>query len=376
VNFAFSDEQEELRRTIRRFCEERSPSTEVRRLMDTPEGYDEVVWKEMAEELALQGIHVPEEYGGQGFSFVELGIVLEEFGRSLFPTPYFSSVALAANAVLNAGSEDDRKELLPGIAGGDRIATLALAEAAGKWEPGAIETVATADGDAYTLTGTKSYVTDGATASLLLVAARLEGTSGEEGVGLFAVEGDADGLTRTPLDTIDRTRKQATLKFESVRARGLGDVGNAWPAVRKTLDQVAVCLSAEMVGGADRCLEMAVQYAKERVQFGRPIGQFQAVKHRCANMLLQVESARTASYYALWTAAGDDDELTLVAPLAKAFCSEAYFTCASDNIQVHGGIGFTWEHDAHLYFRRAKSSELLFGDAAYHRTRLADRLGI
>ena len=376
MNFAFSDEQEELRRTIRRFCEERSPSTEVRRLMETPEGFDEVVWKQMAEELALQGIHVPEEYGGQGFSFVELGIVLEEFGRALFPTPYFSSVVLAANALLNAGSEEDKKELLPGIAGGDRIATLALAEPSGKWEADSIETTAALDGDAYTLTGTKSYVTDGATASLLLVAARLAGTSGEEGIGLFAVESDADGLSRTPLDTIDRTRKQATLELQNVRARSVGDVGDAWPALAKTLDQVAVCLSAEMVGGADHCLEMAVQYAKERVQFGRPIGQFQAVKHRCANMLLQVESARTASYYALWTAAGDDEELALVAPLAKAFCSEAYFTCASDNIQVHGGIGFTWEHDAHLYFRRAKSSELLFGDAAYHRTRLADRLGI
>jgi alkylation response protein AidB-like acyl-CoA dehydrogenase len=376
VNFAFSDEQEELRRAIRRFCEERSPSTEVRRLMETAEGYDEVVWKQMAEELALQGIHLPEEYGGQGFSFVELGIVLEEFGRALFPTPYFSSVALAANAVLNVGSEDDKKELLPGIAGGDRIATLALAEPSGKWEAEAIATEATPDGDAYTLTGMKSYVTDGATASLILVAARLAGTSGEEGIGLFAVEGDADGLTRTALDTIDQTRKQAKLELDGVRAHEVGDVGGAWPALAKTLDQIAVCLSADMVGGAGRCLEMAVQYAKERVQFGRPIGQFQAVKHRCANMLLQVESARTASYYALWTAAGDDEELSLVAPLAKAFCSEAYFRCASDNIQVHGGIGFTWEHDAHLYFRRAKSSELLFGDAAYHRTRLADRLGI
>ena len=190
------------------------------------------------------------------------------------------------------------------------------------------------------------------------------------------MEGDADGLVRTPLDTIDMTRKQARLDLDGVRARAVGEPGNAWPALAKALDQIGVCLSAEMVGGADRCLEMAVQYAKERVQFGRPIGMFQAVKHRCANMLLQVESARTAAYYALWTAAGDDDELSTVAPLAKAFSSEAYFQVASDNIQVHGGIGFTWEHDAHLYFRRAKSSELLFGDAAYHRTRLADRLGI
>jgi alkylation response protein AidB-like acyl-CoA dehydrogenase len=376
VNFAFTDEQEELRRTIRRFCEERSPSAEIRRLMETAEGYDEVVWKQMGEELALQGIHVPEAYGGQGFSFVELGVVLEEMGRALFPSPYLSTVCLAANAILAVGTEEDKRELLPAIAGGQRIATLALAEPAGRWDASGIETEATPDGDGYRLSGTKSYVTDGHIASLILVAGRLPETSGEDGIGLFAVEGDADGLTRTPLDTIDMTRKQARLDLDGVRARAVGEPGAAWPALAKALDQIAVCLSAEMVGGADRCLEMAVQYAKERVQFGRPIGMFQAVKHRCANMLLQVESARTAAYYALWTAAGDDDELSTVAPLAKAFCSEAYFTVSCDNIQVHGGIGFTWEHDAHLYFRRAKSSELLFGDAASHRTRLADRLGI
>jgi alkylation response protein AidB-like acyl-CoA dehydrogenase len=220
-------------------------------------------------------------------------------------------------------------------------------------------------------------VTDGHVASLVVVAAREPGTRGEEGVGLFVVDGDADGLTRTPLQAIDRTRKLARLEFDGVAARALGDAGSAWPAVSKTLDQIAVCLSAEMVGGADRCLEMAVAYAKDRVQFGRPIGMFQAIKHKCADMLLQVESARTAASYALWVASEDDEaELRLVAPMAKAFCSEAYFQVASDNHQVHGGIGFTWEHDAHLYFRRSKSSELLFGDAPYHRRVLADRLGI
>ena len=376
MNFAFTEEQEELRRTLRRFMEEKSPSAEVRRLMDTTEGHDEVVWKQMAQELALQGIHIPEEYGGQGFTFVELGIVLEEMGRALLPSPFFATICLAANAILNAGTEDQKRELLPPIASGDRTATLAFAEPAGRWDADGITVEARPHGDGYRLTGTKSYVIDGHTASSIVVAARLPGTSGQEGIGLFLVQGDADGLSRTALPTMDMTRKQAQLDFQDAPADAIGEPGGAWPALSKTLDHIAVCLAAETVGGAERCLDMAVAYAKDRVQFGRPIGMFQAIKHKCADMLLQVESAKTAAYYALWTAAGDDDELPIVAPLAKAFCSEAFFKVACDNHQVHGGIGFTWEHDAHLYFRRAKSSELLFGEPAYHRRVLADRIGI
>jgi alkylation response protein AidB-like acyl-CoA dehydrogenase len=376
VNFAFTEEQEELRRTLRRFMEEKSPSAEVRRLMDTTEGYDDVVWKQMAQELALQGIHIPEEYGGQGFTFVELGIVLEEMGRALLPSPYFATVCLFANVILNAGTEDQKRELLPAIASGERIATLAYTEPSGRWDAEGITAEARRDGDGFRLMGTKSYVVDGHTASWIVVAARLPDSAGEEGIGLFLVEGDADGLTRTALPTMDMTRKQARLELEGVAATAIGEPGAAWAALSKTLDHVSVCLAAETVGGAERCLDMAVAYAKDRVQFGRPIGMFQAIKHKCADMLLQVESAKTAAYYALWTAAGDDDELPVVAPLANAFCSEAYFKVACDNHQVHGGIGFTWEHDAHLYFRRAKSSELLFGEPAYHRRILADRIGI
>jgi alkylation response protein AidB-like acyl-CoA dehydrogenase len=375
MQFTFTDEQEELRRTIRRFCEEKSPVADVRRLMETDEGYDEAVWKQMAQELGLQGLHIPEAYGGQGFTFVELGIVLEEMGRALLCAPFLSGV-LASSAVLSAGTEAARKELLPGIASGETIATLALAEPAGRWDADGIQAVAKKDGDGYRITGTKRFVLDGATAGLIVVAARLEGTKGEDGIGLFAVNGDADGLTRESLLPLDTTRKQAALELEDVKAAAIGTPGEDWPALRKTLDQVSVLLSAEMVGGAQRCLDMAVQYAKDRVQFGRPIGQFQAIKHKCAEMLLQVESAKTATYYAMWVAARDDAELATVAPMAKAFCSEAYFFAASENIQVHGGIGFTWEHDAHLYFKRAKSSELLFGDPTYHRELLATRLGI
>ena len=212
---------------------------------------------------------------------------------------------------------------------------------------------------------------DGATAGLILVAARTD-----KGVSLFAVEGDAAGLTRTPLNTMDQTRKQAKLEFADTPARLIGTEGGGWDTLSTVLDLAAVGLSAEEVGGAQKVLEMSVEYAKVRIQFGRPIGSFQAIKHKCADMLLEVESAKSAAYYGMWCAAEMNDELPSVASLAKAYCSEAYFHAAAENIQIHGGIGFTWEHPAHLYFKRAKSSELLFGDPTYHRELLAQRIGI
>ena len=372
MNFTFSEEQDELRRTIRRFLDDKSPSTEVRRLMETPDGYDEAVWKQMAQELGLQALHIPEEYGGQGFSFVELGIVLEEMGRALLCAPFFSTVAVAANAILNAGTEGQKKALLPRIASGETIATLALGEPDKGWTADDI-TLEAKDG---VLNGTKTYVIDGTTANLIVVAAREAGTTGTDGISLYTARGDAEGLSRKNLEAIDLTRKLAKLDFTGVKGELLGEKGTAWPALERTLDHAAVALAAEMCGGAQRALDMAVQYAKDRVQFGRPIGSFQAIKHKCADMLLEVESAKTAMYYALWVAAADDPELPVVAPMAKAYAADAFFKAARDNIQVHGGIGFTWEHDAHLYYRRAKSDELMFGDAPYHRELLAQRLGI
>src|SRR6202040_704165 len=211
----------------------------------------------------------------------------------------------------------------------------------------------------------------GHVANLILVAARKGGQ-----VNLFAVQGDSPGLTRTPLSTMDQTRKQARLELDGVPARQIGGDGRGWAPLAKTLDLAAVALAAEQVGGAQKVLEMAVEYAKVRVQFGRPIGSFQAIKHKCADMLLEVESAKSAAYYALWAAAELNEELPVVASLAKAYCSDAYFHATAENIQIHGGIGFTWEHPAHLYFKRAKSSELLFGDPTYHRELLAQRIGI
>ena len=371
MNFGFSEEQEELRRAVRRFLEDKSPETEVRRLMATTEGYDPAVWSQMADQLGLQSLAIPEEFGGAGFSFVELVVVLEEMGAALLCAPYFSSVVLAANALLRSGDDGAKSRYLPGIASGETIATLALTEDAGRWEPDAVELAATPAGDGWTLDGHKSFVLDGHTASLILVAARTAA-----GVSLFAVDGDAPGLTRSPLATMDQTRKQARLEFAATPATLVGTDGGAAAGLATTLDLAAVALAAEQVGGAQRCLDTSVEYAKTRIQFGRPIGSFQAIKHKCADMLLEVESAKSAAYYAGWAAAEDSDELPVVASLAKSYCSEAYFHAAAEMIQIHGGIGFTWEHPAHLYFKRAKSSELLFGDPAYHRELLAQRIGI
>jgi alkylation response protein AidB-like acyl-CoA dehydrogenase len=371
MNFAFSEEQEELRKTVRSFLEQKSPETEVRRLMETDEGFDPAVWNQMGEQLGLQGLIIPEDFGGSGFSYVELGVVLEEMGRALLCAPYFSTVVLAGNTLLHAGDDAAKKDYLPGIASGETIATLAFTEPSGKWDEAGITMEATKEGDGWVLNGTKSFVLDGATAGLILVAARTG-----KGVSLFAVDGDAPGLSRTSLSTMDQTRKQAKLEFNGTPARLIGAEGEGWKTLSTVLDLAAVALAAEEVGGAQKVLEMSVEYAKVRIQFGRPIGSFQAIKHKCADMLLEVESAKSAAYYGMWCASEMNDELPSVASLAKAYCSEAYFHSAAENIQIHGGIGFTWEHPAHLYFKRAKSSELLFGDPTYHRELLAQRIGI
>jgi alkylation response protein AidB-like acyl-CoA dehydrogenase len=371
VNFAFNDEQEELRATTRKFLEDKSSEAAVREQMETEAGYDEAVWRQMGEQMGLQGLVIPEELGGSGYGYIELIVILEEMGRSLLCAPFFSTVVLAGNTLVHCGDEAAQKDYLPGIAAGETIATLAFTEENGRWDAEGIGATATVDGDAWKLDGTKMYVLDGHTASLLIVAARTD-----VGVSLFAVDGDAAGLTRTALSTMDQTRKQAKVELVNVPGRLIGTDGAGWSVLDRVLDLAAVALAAEQVGGAQKCLEMAVEYAKDRVQFGRPIGSFQAIKHKCADMLLEVESAKSAAYYAGWCAAELNDELPSTASLAKAYCSEAYFHAAAENIQIHGGIGFTWEHPAHLYFKRAKSSELLFGDPTYHRELLAQRIGI
>jgi alkylation response protein AidB-like acyl-CoA dehydrogenase len=371
VNFAFSDEQEQLRESVRRFLADKSPMSEVRRLMETPLGYDPAVWAQMAGQLGLLGLAIPEEHGGSGFGFTELAVVLEEMGRTLFCAPYFSTAVLATAAILAAADDEHKKRLLPGLASGQVIAALAVAEDDGRWDGAAVRLEAMPSGDHYLLNGHKTYVLDGHIADLVITVGRIG-----DGLAFFAVEGDAEGLERRQLPTLDMTRAQARIEFRNAPGRLIGSPQIAENALARTLDVAAVGLAAEMVGGAQHCLDISVSYAKNRTQFGRPIGSFQAIKHKCANMLLQVESARSAAYYAAWAAGAGSDELAVVASLVKAHCSEAYFYVAGENIQIHGGIGFTWEHDAHLYFKRAKSSELLFGDPPYHRELLAQRIGI
>jgi alkylation response protein AidB-like acyl-CoA dehydrogenase len=371
MNFAFTEEQDELRKTVRQFLDAKSSEAAVREQMETDNGFDPAVWGQMAEQMGLQGLHIPEEFGGSGYGYVELGIVLEEMGRSLLCAPFFSSVVLAANTLLHSGDDAAKKTHLPGIASGETIATVAYTEPSGKWDEAGITMEASGSGADFTLTGTKMFVLDGHTANLIIVAARTG-----KGVSLFTVAGDAAGLTRTALSTMDQTRKQAKLEFANTPATLLGAEGEGWAVLDTVLDLAAIGLAAEQVGGAQKVLDMAVEYAKVRVQFGRPIGSFQAIKHKCADMLLEVESAKSAAYYGMWCAAEMNDELPSVASLAKAYCSEAYFHATAENIQIHGGIGFTWEHPAHLYFKRAKSSELLFGDPTYHRELLAQRIGI
>ena len=379
MNFAFSEEQEMLRATARRFLDDKAGSDVVRNLMETAEGFDEGLWQEIAAQ-GWQAMAIPEEYGGAGFTFMEQAILMEEMGRSLFPVPYLSSIVLGADLVLTAGTEEQKQTILPDVASGELRLAVAHLESGGRWDATGIEMTAISDGDGFVLDGAKSFVIDGHTADSLIVVARTEpGSAGSEGISLVLVPADAEGVESSRVETMDQTRKQAEITFAAVRVPEtavLGDPGSGWSALQETLQRAAVALAFEQVGGAQQCLDMSVEYAKARIQFGRPIGSFQAIKHKCADMLVAIESARSAAYYAGWAASVGDEDLAIAAPLAKSYCSEAYSQAAGDNIQIHGGIGFTWEHDAHLFFKRAKTDELLFGAPAAHRAALAGALGL
>ena len=376
MNFAFSEEQEEFRETLRRFLEERTALADTLRLIESSEGYNEGLWKQMGEELGLQGIRLPERCGGQGFGFLELGIVCEELGRALVCTPFFSSACLAAGAILNAGSLDEQARWLPELASGATVGTLAVLDAGDDWEPEGVALELARDAEGWSLSGRKRLVTDGAAAGLLVLAARLPGTRGAEGVTLVIARGDAAGLSAQPRDALDATRRLAELELDAVRVEILGSEGEAAPALRKTLDQARVCLALEAAGGAARCLESAVEYAKQRLQFGRPIGSFQAIKHTCAELLLEVESARSTAHWASWVASEDTDELELAASVAKSFCDEAYGQAAQDDVHIHGGIGVTWEATPHLFYKRAQANRVLLGEPAWQRARIATLHGI
>ncbi len=370
TDFSFTEEHDELRATIRAFLAEHSDESAVRAQMAGERGYDPEVWTLLAEQLGLAGLIIPEEHGGAGMGYVELLVAMEEMGRALLCAPYLGTSVLSTNALLTCADAATQKELLAGIAAGRTIVSLAHAEPNGRWDVAGIAMRARAKGDGFELDGTKSWVLDGHVADTLLVAARTD-----EGIGLFRVDARAEGLTRTLVPSLDTTRKLATIELAATPAR-LVSRGDQTANLERVLALAVGALTAEQVGGAQRCLEMATDYAKTRLQFGRPIGSYQAIKHKCADMLVAVEFAKSAAYAACFAVAGGADDVLESVALAKAYCSEAYFRVAAENIQIHGGMGFTWEHPAHLYFKRAKASDLLFGDAAHHRDRLAEHVGI
>jgi alkylation response protein AidB-like acyl-CoA dehydrogenase len=330
-------------------------------------------------DLGWLGLAFPEEDGGQGLGFVDLTVILEEMGAALLPSPFFSTVILAGQTILIGGSEAQKHAYLPKIADGSLLATLAMTEPSGRVDAeGISEMQAVSEEDGFQLSGTKLFVLDAHVSDLLVVAARTKDAGDKSfGVSLFLVDATTPGISVTLLKTMDQTRKQCEVVFDHVSVGHdslLGHLDMGWPILQKVLTLATAALCAEMVGGAQRVLEMSVSYAKERVQFGRPIGSFQAIKHKCAEMMLQVESAKSAAYYAAWAVDEDVPEVPLAVSMAKAYCSDAYRYTAGEGIQVHGGIGFTWEHDMHLYFKRAKYCECTFGDATYHRELVAQEV--
>ena len=372
-----SQEHDELRQVVREFLRQRSPSRAVRRLIEAEQGRDDEVWAMLAGQLGLSGIAVPARYGGAGYGPVELGIVLEEMGRALLVAPYFSTVALAGQALAASGDEDAMTRWLPGIADGSLTAALAVAEESGSWDLADVTAAAAPAGDGWTVSGAKLYVVDGHTADLLLVVARTGGGHGEpDGHGVFAVDGDDPGVERARLDALDLTRPLASVTLRDARAVRVGAGRDTAAWLSEVTDLALAALAAEQLGGAARCLDLSVEYAKVREQFGRPIGSFQAIKHKCATLLLEVESGRSAVSQAAAALADGEPDASLAAALAYVHCSAAFTHAAKECIQIHGGIGYTWEHDAHLYLRRAKSSELFLGPPARQRARLAALAGI
>lgn len=379
MNFAFTEEQEQLRETARSFLATHASSEAVRRAMQSELGFDPDAWKRIGSELGWTAILVPEAYGGLGLGWVEVAALLEVTGEFLLCAPLLSTVGLGTNALLAAGTEDQKREWLPRIADGRAIVTLAFAESARDPGPGPIAATFRREGEGFVLSGRKRSVVDGAAADAIVVAARAPGTAGADGLGLFLVRGDEPGLARRTLPTLDGTRRIAEIELRDVRLPGGAQFtggGTGAAALAKVLDRAAIALAAEQVGGAQRCLDLAVEYAKGRVQFGRPIGSFQAIKHKCADAMVKVESGRSASYYAACVAAEDAPELAQAASLAKAWCSDAYFRCAADCLQIHGGVGFTWDYDVHLHLKRAKASQSFLGSPSWHRERIARHMGL
>jgi alkylation response protein AidB-like acyl-CoA dehydrogenase len=358
-----TDEHRALRDAVAVFLDKRSSEARVRELMATDAGYDPSDWRELAE-MGLLGLLVPDEFGGAGAGHVEMGIVMEEMGRALLCAPYFSTAVLTPHLLAAVDDADERAAVLPRIVAGELIATLAFAEGSSAQLPTRVDTSAAAIGERWTITGQKTFVLDAGSADLLYVLAETD-----SGPSLFAVETTATGVTVAALNTVDTTRKQFRVEFLDVAARAVGTLGTGVEAITVALDRAAVALLAEQAGGAQRAMRMGVDYARTRIQFGRAIGSFQAVKHMCADMLLEAESAISAARHVAYAFDTDDVSRAADLALAQAYCSDAFVFVAATNIQVHGGIGFTWEHPAHLYLRRARTDAQLLGPPAAHRER-------
>jgi alkylation response protein AidB-like acyl-CoA dehydrogenase len=379
MNFGFTEDQELLRDTARKFLDSECPTTFVRKMMADESAHATELWKKIAQ-LGWLGIIVPEEFGGSGGNFIDLIVILEEMGKSLVPGPFFASALLGSTAILTGGSAAQKAALLPKVANGDLILSLALAEKSGRYDAAGVTLTAARKGNDFVLSGEKFFVPDAHVADHLVVAARTaQGSNPEDGITLFLVEAKAPGVSITQLKTVDMTRRQCHVALQDVGVPGtqvIGEVGKGWPILQRVLDMAMAGLCAEMVGTSQKALDMAVAYAKERVQFGKPIGSFQAVKHKCVDMMVQVENARSLTYYAAWAVDENVPEAHQAVPMAKAYCSDMGKTVTSEAIQVHGGIGFTWEHDMHLFYRRALASEAAFGSAPVHREVVAQALNL
>jgi alkylation response protein AidB-like acyl-CoA dehydrogenase len=378
MDFGFSQEQELLRSTARKFLENECTSAFVRARMEEPAGVTDEFWAKLAEQGWL-GLIYPEENGGSGLGFVDLTVLMEEMGRVVMPGPFFSTVLLGGLAIREAGSAAQKEEWLTKIAAGQAKATLAWTEPSARWDAAGVTCTAKNDKGGMVLNGTKLFVPDAHLADVIVVVARTSDGKGEDGVSLILVPKGTRGLSVKLLPTMDQTRKLCEVTFQdaSVPADALmGVKGKAWPTLTRVVERATVALCAEMCGGAQRVLDMTTDYAKIRVAFGKPIGTYQGVKHRAADMLVDVENAKSLTYYAAWAVDENSPEAPLAASMAKAYVTDAYRKVAGAGIQLHGGIGFTWEHDLHLYFRRAHTTAALFGGSARHRALLADRIGL
>jgi len=378
MNFELGEEQMMLKTSAREFLDKECPKRHVRAMMDDEKGYSPELWKKMAG-LGWQGLAFPEQYGGMGRSFLDLVVLLEEMGRALVPGPFLATIVHAGRAVLAAGSEQQKNEYLPKLANGDLIMTLALTEEKGGIDAADVNLKAIHHGDHYVIDGKKLFVPDAHVAQTLVVVARTkDGANKEDGITLFLVDAKTKGVKVEVLKTMTG-EKLCEVAFENVvvpRANVLGEADKGWPVIKHVLEEATVAECAWMSGGARWALETTVEYAKSRIQFGHPIGSFQAIQHKCSDVAVEVEGCTSLTYYAAWAVTENDPARAMAASMAKAWVSDSYKHACFEGVQIHGGIGFTWDHDMHLYFKRAKSGEVAFGDATYHREKVAQLLNM